>query len=335
MSAFVFRSLRKSLIVMTLATTAGVLPLAAQAVEKLTIGTVVWAGYGPFYVADKLDLYKQHGLKVELKFFSDPSLVPTAMASHALDGGMLTYDQVVGSAAKGLKQQVVMPIDFSNGGDAIVTDTSITSVAELKGKQIGFSPLSPSDFLLAYALQKNGLSESDIKPVNMTPEGVPGAMASGNLKIGVTYEPSISQILAMGSGSKFKVLFSSKEAPGLITDVLVFDKAVIAKRSTAIKALMQGYLDGLAYMKAHPDESAQIIGQVLGVSADEAKAQMSGAYNIPLGEMAKSFTPSLETSSLKGSGTIIAQLLKNNAQISAIPDLSETYDAKFTQELVQ
>ena len=334
MTLLSLRSLRKTLLCASLATVAGVLPFSAQALEKLKIGTVVWAGYAPFYVADELDLYKAHDLKVELQFFNDPALIPSAMLGSALDGGMLTYDQMVGGVAKGLKQKVVMPIDFSNGGDAIVAAKSITSVADFKGKKVGFNPLSPSDFLLAYALKVNGLSAKDIDPINMTPEGIPGAMASGSLPVGVTYEPNVSQILGM-PGDKFHVVYSSKDAPGLITDVLAFDEKVIAKRPVAIKALMLGYLDGLAYMQSHPDEAAKIIGKVLGVSADEAKEQMSGVYNIPLAEMAKNFEQSEATSSFYGSGAVIAQLLKDNGQIPVIPNFADTYDAQFVEALAK
>lgn len=333
MSVSPLRSISRGILGSAIAAALLLAPLTSQAVEKIKLGTVVWVGYAPFYVADKLDLYKAHGLHVDLQFFADPALIPTAIASKGVDGGMLTYDQVINTVAKGLKQKVVMPIDFSNGGDAIVTDSSVNSVAEFKGKSVAFNPLSPSDFLLAYALQKNGMTEKDIKPVSMTPEAIPGAMASGSLSIGVTYEPSISQILAMKGGKAYKVVFSSKEAPGLITDVLVFDQATIAKRKVAIKALILGYLDGLAYMKSHPDESAAIIGKVLGVSAEDAKTQMTGAYNIPLKEMSTSFTPAAATTSLDGSGAIIAKLLMENGQISAIPNFGDTYDAEFTKEL--
>lgn len=329
LSNFKLSALRKTLLGTCLAT-ASLLPFAAQATETLKIGSVVWAGYGPFYVADALDLYKAHGLKVELQFFNDPALIPSAMLGSALDGGMQTYDQVVGSAAKGLKQKAVLPVDFSNGGDAIVADKSITSVKDFKGKKVGFNPLSPSDFLLAYALKSNGMSAKDIIPINMTPEAIPGAMASGSLPIGVTYEPSVSQVLGM-PGDKYHVVYSSKEAPGLITDVLVFDEKVIAKRPAAIKAMIAGYLDGLAYMQTHPDESAKIIGKVLGVSAEEAKEQMSGVYNIPLAEMSANFEKSDSTKSFYGSGAVIAQLLKDNGQIPMIPDFATTFDAQFVE----
>lgn len=302
---------------------------AISAPANMKIATVVWIGYGPFYVAEALDLYKKYNLKVSLQVFSDPALIPSAITSGAVDGGMLTYDQVVGQVAGGQKMRVVMPIDYSNGGDAIVADASVGSVKDFKGKKVGYNPLSPSDFLLSYALKINGLAEKDISPVNMTPEAVPAAMASGQMPVGVTYEPSLSQILSQGGGKKFKVVYSSKDAPGLIADVLVFDEKVIKAKPAEISGIMKAYLDGMAYMKAKPDEAAKIIGKFMGVTAAEVKEQLTGVYNIPLAEMPKAFVKSKETTSYYGSGEVIGQLLKAKGQISTIPATEATFDAQF------
>ncbi|RFO97497.1 nitrate ABC transporter substrate-binding protein [Rhodoferax lacus] len=302
---------------------------------SMKIGTVVWIGYGPFYVAEALDLYKKYNLKVSLQVFTDPALIPAAIASGAIDGGHLTYDQVVGQVADGKMQKVVMPIDYSNGGDAIVADASIKTVKDFKGKKIGFNPLSPSDFLLSYALKSNGLTDKDINGVSMTPEAVPAAMASGQLPIGVTYEPSLSQILSQGGGKKFKVVFSSKNAPGLIADVMVFDEKVIKAKPTEISGIIKAYLDGMAYMKAKPDEAAKIIGKFMGVSAKEVKEQLSGVYNIPLAEMPKAFVQSKETTSYFGSGAVIGDLLKAKGQIKTIPTTESTFDAQFVTALTK
>jgi NitT/TauT family transport system substrate-binding protein len=313
-----------------------VLSLAAGtsfAATKANIATVVWIGYGPFYVAESLDLFKKYGLSVKLNVFSDPALIPGALASGAVQGAMETYDQVIGQVAKGMSQKVVMPIDYSYGGDAIVADKSITKVADLKGKKVGFNPLSPSDFLLSYALKSNGLAEKDITPVSMTPESVPAAMASGQMPIGVTYEPSVSQVISQGGGSKFHIVFSSKEAPGLIADVLVFDDKAIKANPKLITGVIQGYLDGLAYVKSHPDEAAKIIGKFMGISAKEVKEQWPGVYNIPLAEMPKAFQPSKETTSYYGSGEIISGILKNKGQIASIPKTESTIDAQFVKAL--
>ncbi len=308
---------------------------AMAAPTNMKIATVVWIGYGPFYVAESLDLFKKYNLKVSLQVFTDPALIPPAIASGAVDGGMLTYDQVVGQVAAGKAMKVVMPIDYSNGGDAIVADATIKSVKDFKGKKVGYNPLSPSDFLLSYALKINGLSEKDISPVSMTPEAVPAAMASGQLPIGVTYEPSLSQVLSQGGGKKFKVVFSSKDAPGLIADVLVFDEKVIKAKPAEITGLIKAYLDGMAYMKAKPDEAAKIIGKFMGVSAKEAKEQMSGVYNIPLAEMPKAFLPAKETTSYFASGEVIGQLLVAKGQIKAAPATEATFDASLVKALAK
>ena len=66
-------------------------------------------------------------------------------------------------------------------------------------------------------------------PVNTTPEGVVGIMAGGSADVGVSYEPNVSVIAKSGGGKRFHVLLSSREARGMITDVLVLKESVIAK----------------------------------------------------------------------------------------------------------
>ncbi len=307
----------------------------ALAANEIKVGTVVWIGYGPFYVAEALDLYKKSGYKVTLQVFSDPALIPPAIEGGSVDAGHLTYDQVIGMVAKGSTQRVVMPIDYSAGGDAIVATKDITKVTQFKGKKIGFNPLSPSDFLLSYALSVNKMSEKDIQPVNMTPEAIPAAMASNALPVGVTYEPSVSQILGLDNGKKFHVVFSSKDAPGLITDVMVLKSEAIKANPEMVKVLIQGYLDGLEYMKKNPDQAAELIGKFMGITGAEVKEQMSGVYNPTLKEMAKVFTKSKDTLSLYGSGAIVSQVLKAKGQITTIPRTEDTYDDSFVKALLK
>jgi NitT/TauT family transport system substrate-binding protein len=307
----------------------------ALAASEIKVGTVVWIGYGPFYVAEALDLYKKSGYKVTLQVFSDPALIPPAIEGGSVDAGHLTYDQVIGVVAKGSTQRVVMPIDYSAGGDAIVATKDITKVSQFKGKKVGFNPLSPSDFLLSYALSVNKLTEKDIQSVNMTPEAIPAAMASNALPVGVTYEPSVSQILGLDDGKKFHVVFSSKDAPGLITDVMVVKTEYIKANPEVVKVMIQGYLDGLDYMKKNPDQAAELIGKFMGITGAEVKEQLGGVYNPTLKEMAKVFTKSKDTLSLYGSGAIISQVLKAKGQITTIPRTEDTYDDSFVRAMLK
>lgn len=309
--------------------------VGALAASTVKLGTVIWIGYGPFYIADQLDLYKKSGVKVAMQMFNDPALIPPAVTGGSVDAGLITYDQVISSVAKGATMRVVSPVDYSNGGDAIVATKDITSIKQFKGQKIAFNPLSPSDFLLSYALQSNGMSEKDVKPVNMTPEGVPAAMASGGVKVGVTYEPSSSEIVAMDGGKKFHIVFSSKDAPGLITDVLVAKQEYIAKNPAVVKALIQGYVDGLEYMKTNPAEAAKIIGKVMGISDKEVMEQLSGVYNMKLEEFPKVFGKSADTTSLFGSGAVISKILKAKGEIKSIPRTEDTFDDTIAKAMLK
>ena len=154
-----------------------------------------------------------------------------------MPAAMLTYDQVIGQVAEGIGQKVVMPIDYSSDGDAIAATKAITKIADFKGKKVGFNRLSPLDFLPAYAFSSNGLTDKDIIPVNMTPESVPAVMASNQMPIGVTYRPSLSQIIKQGGSQKFHVVYLSKNASGLIADVLVFDAKFLTSSTASARWL--------------------------------------------------------------------------------------------------
>ena len=211
----------------------------------------------------------------------------------------------------------------------------VKKVTDFKGKKVGYNPLSPSDFLLSYALKVNKMTEKDIVPVNMTPEAIPAAMASGSMPIGVTYEPNVSQITALEGGKKFHVVYSSKDAPGLITDVMVFKKEVIKAKPELVKALIQGYIDGLDYMKKNPDKAAEIIGKAIGVSAAEVKEQLTGVYNLKPAEMGKVFAKGKDTTSFYVSGALIGDILKEKGQIAAVPKIEDTYDDTILKSMMK
>jgi NitT/TauT family transport system substrate-binding protein len=305
--------------------------LSAGAATPLKIALTTWIGYSPFYVAEGMDMYKKYGLKVSLQTFADPAMLPSALTGKAADGALMTYDQVIGAAAQGQTFKVVMPIDYSNGGDAVLADMSINKIKDLKGKKVAYAPLSPSDFLISYALKVNGMSDKDISTINMTPEAIPSAMASKAVPAGVTYEPNVSQILAMDGGKKFHVIYSSKEAP----DVLVFDDAHIKANGKEITGLIKAYMDGLAYMKAKPKEASEIIGKAIGVSGKEVLEQLEGVYNIPPKEMKQPFAKGKDTKSYFVSGEVINGILLKSGQIKKAVDVSTTLDDSFVKAVLK
>jgi len=305
----------------------------ANAAGKTTLGVVNWIGYGPLYCAAAQGFYKRYGADVKLVTFSDNSLMPGALMGGELGASTLTYDQVIASAAKGWKLKVVMPLDYSVGGDAILSSAAIRSVKDLKGRKVAFQPLSPSDFLLGYALTQAGLSAKDIQTVNSTPEGVVAIMATGQVDAGVTYQPSVSMALKLDGGKRYHVLMSSREARGMITDVLAFREETIAKDPKLVDALIRGTMAGLAFMQQQPDKAIAIISKVLEISTDDVRAQLTNVENPALAQLADVFQKSSALPSFHASGAVISDILKKEGQIERAPSIADTYDARFVLDV--
>jgi NitT/TauT family transport system substrate-binding protein len=294
---------------------------------------VNWIGYGPIYCAAANGDYRKYGADVRLVTFSDNSLMSGALEGGEIEASTLTYDQVIMAAARGFRLKVVMPLDYSVGGDAIVSSAAIRSVKDLKGRRVAFQPLSPSDFLLGYALARSGLSEKDIRPVNSTPEGVVSIMATGAVDAGVTYQPSVSAILKLGDGKLYHVLLSSSEARGMITDVLAVKESTIVKSPKLVAALVRGTLDGLNFMQREPARALAIIGKTLEISPAEVQAELSNIENPPLARLDEVFNNSPSLPSFYASGAIIGAILQKEGQIGRLPSIADTYDPRFVSEL--
>ncbi len=297
------------------------------------MGVVTWIGYGPIYCAAVNGFYQRYGLDVRLVNFSDNSLMAGALQSGQIDATTLTYDQVIAANARGWKLKVVMPVDYSVGGDAIVASAQIQNIKDLKGRRVAFMSASPSDFLLGYALSKDGLSEKDIRPVNTTPEGVVGIMAGGSVDVGVSYEPNVSVIVKSGGGNRFHVLLSSREARGMIVDVLVLKEGMISQKPHLVEGLIRGTMDGLAFMQTQPDKAAAIIGKTLEISPAEVREQLPNIENPTLSRLGDVFMRSEALPSFYASGKIIGEILKKEGQIDVFPAIDSTYDASFVTAL--
>ncbi len=319
--------------VAALATAAiGALMPQAHAEEKVTLATVAWIGYAPFYVAVEKDLFKKYGLKVELKDFADPALIPAALASGGIQGAMYTYDQVINLVANGNDYRVVMPIDYSNGADAIVASKSVKSLADLKGKQVAYPFATCDNLLVAYALKSVGLSEADVQGLDTTPENVPAALAAG-VAAGATYEPNVSKALKLEVGGGFQAIYTSAAAPGLITDVLYFPAEFIAKNPKTVDGIIKGYIDGLKFLEENPDEAYKIVAKYFSTTVEDVKEQAKGVYNVPVAEMTGYFTPRDDAKSFFTSGKLIADILIQRGQIKAAPKIEDTYTTTFVQKL--
>jgi NitT/TauT family transport system substrate-binding protein len=245
-----------------LAAMASILALASVAeAGSLKLGHSTWVGYGPFYIARDKGFFKEEGVDVELVIMEDTPIKMGALMAGQLDLVASTVDEFPIYMKPGIPLHYVLAVDNSKGGDGIVANKDIADIKGLKGKKVAFEQGSVSQFFLNALLKDAGMTQADIEPVNMAATDAGVAFAAKQVDAAVTWEPALSQGAKAPHG---KLLLSSADKPGLITDVVAATTDTIAKKKDDIKGFVRAWYKALAFIKSNPDEANKIMAQGVG-----------------------------------------------------------------------
>ena len=304
-------------------------PLPAAAEVK--VGVSDWPGWVAWYVADQKGFFKKHGADVKLVWFANYTDSISALSSGQLDANSQTWSDTMGPLAKGVPIKTILVNDNSAGNDAVVVSPKIKSFKDLKGKTVALEQFSVSHFVLVNALAKNGLKQSDVKIVNLSAGDAAAAFMAGRVDAAVVWNPWIHQIEASGKG---KALFTSKDMPGLIPDLLVaHDKAIKSKRKDLV-GMIKAWFDTVAFIKAQPDEAAKIMSKIVSLKPDEYKVLLPGTKFFDAAAN-KAAMDAKDPLSLIAVAPTVTSFLLDNKLIDGKPDVSKGVDASLLAEALK
>ena len=239
----------------------GLATTAPAKADTITIAHSTWVGYGPLYIAKDKGFFAKNGVDVDLVVMEDPKeRFPTLMADQ-IQLIASTVDTAVLYMKKPDDYKYVVAIDDSDGGDGIVANKDIKTLADLKGKQVAVSEGSVSEFYLNVLLAKAGIQESDLEVVNMTAADAGGAFVSKRVDAAVTWEPWLSKGKTTEHGH---LLVDSSTTPGLITDAIVGKTEWINAHQKEVAAIVKSWNEAVAYYRSNPDDAIAIMAKGVG-----------------------------------------------------------------------
>ncbi len=227
----------------------------------LRVGTNVWPGYEPLYLARKLNTWQD--APIRLVEFNSSTDVMRAMRNGALEAAALTLDETLGLLQDGMKLRAILVMDFSNGGDVLLARPGINTVEQLRGKRVAVENSAVGAVLLEGALQSAGMSANDINVVSCTAGEHEQCYQQADAL--VTFEPVKTRLLKQGA----KLLFDSSRIPNRIVDVLVVTEDAISRHPKTLQKLLQGYFFAREYMDSQPTKAAAMMGPRMGLQTDE------------------------------------------------------------------
>jgi NitT/TauT family transport system substrate-binding protein len=238
----------------------------------LRIGTNVWIGSEPLYLARELG-HLDPGA-VQLVEYPSASEVLRAFRNQAIDGMVISLDELFGLAVDGLQPRIILVVDVSHGADVIVGRRGMQTMHDLKGKSVAVESSALGAFVLSRALALNGMQASDVNVVHLESNEQPSAFEKGQVDAAVTFDPYRAQFLRAGA----KTLFDSTRIPGEIVDVLAVRATVIEKEPKAMQSLLSGWFDAIDYIKSDPKDAARRMGIRQQTTGEQFLAAQQGLH---------------------------------------------------------
>jgi len=234
---------------------------SAHAADKLTVAHSTWVGYGPLYIAKEKGFFEEEGLDVELTVMEDVKTRMPALAAGRIDVAVTTIDTVLTFTSPNHPLVYLFALDDSAGGDGIVANKDITSVADLKGKKVAYTEGSVSQFFLSVLLKDAGLTLADVETQNMTAGDAGAAFVAGRVDAAVTWEPWLTRGKDADHGA---LLVDSSTTPGLITDVAVTTEKMLAERKENLQGFYRAWAKAVDWQKANEAEADAIMAKGVG-----------------------------------------------------------------------
>jgi len=289
----------------------------------LRVGHDLWVGYSGVFLAKELGYFREVGIELELKPFSNPGDTLPALVSDQLDVGLTTLQNLAVLNGNGDSDVVAIAVlDSSNGADAIVARKSIKSFAELKSKKVALTLGEVNHFLFLVGAKRAGLDASAIKITSMSADDAGAAFVAGKVDAAVTWEPWVTKAIKSGG----HVIFTSADVPDTIMDSVAVRRAKLQGKDSTYKAFLSAIDKGVAYLRSEPDKAATLIGKYLNAPADDVKGMLSGDKIYGLADNQKLFgTPSAPGPAYQSMKSVVEFALESKL-IKKAPDANKLFE---------
>ncbi|QDW36855.1 sulfonate ABC transporter substrate-binding protein [Bradyrhizobium sp. KBS0727] len=209
--------------------------------------------------------FKPQGIEVKWVEFSSGPPMMEAMNVGSIDYGAVGDSPPVFAQAAGAAIVYAAGQPITNGQGILVPQNStIKSIADLKGKRVGFTKGSSAHNITVQTLEKAGLTYADITPVYLTPPDAGPAFANGSIDAWAIWDPYFAIGETRQNG---RILVNASE----ITKTNSF---YIANRDFAKNhgAVLQQIIDATTstakWAEQHRDEVAKSLSAVTGIALD-------------------------------------------------------------------
>ncbi|WP_299963467.1 ABC transporter substrate-binding protein [uncultured Roseobacter sp.] len=249
----------------------------ARAQDTISCVFPFWFGFAPVFVADEKGYFAQEDLTVTWAFDNDRANVLPALETGAIDCTMRTIgESMARPRTPETSGTIIGTIDISIGADGVVAGPGIETVEDLVGKTFAGEINHPGTVLTQFALNEIGKSISDMDMRLINTDDSIAVFEDDSIAAVATWEPMLSQIVNNTSRDGSKVLLSSADYEGLITDVIIVRTDDYTENPEKYAKFLRGIYRAIDDYMEDPDDFIAISAPEFNVPAAEMKEALAG-----------------------------------------------------------
>ncbi len=255
-------------------------PSAAAEEGVIRCAYPYWFGFAPVPVASKLGYFAEEGLEVTTVFDNDRANVMPGLEIGDLDCTMRTIGEHMSRPLADDSDLVVIGvIDVSVGADGVVGAPGIDKVTDLVGKIFAGEINHPGTIMTAHALKQAGYDfNKDVEVRLIATDDGQAVFEDEEVAAVATWEPMLSEIVANTSRKGSKILLSSADFNGLITDVVIVNKTDYEANREKYATFMRGIYRAVDLYNKDPEAFLAAAAPHYDVTPDQMKADLGGVY---------------------------------------------------------
>ena len=289
----------------------------------LEIGVDLWPGYYPALLAEQLGYFRDEHVAVQLALPEDTDQLLVDFAAGTLDGIGVAIGDTINVVEANPDARIVLFSDVSNGADMVLAMPPIAIPEDLRGRSVGTNLGGFGEVLVRQMLDQHGVPPAAVTVLNVDASQAVERLVSGELGAVHTWEPYASRARAAGA----KVLFSSREAEGLVIDGFIFSGETVRKKPEALRRFVRAWFRAQAHWLAHADADDLILAKRLAGAT--TSFDRSGIRLLAPAAVRELFVIG---STNRSAHHVLEQFVSyflSRGTLSAAPDLDQLLDARF------
>ncbi|MEZ2230730.1 ABC transporter substrate-binding protein [Microcoleus sp.] len=286
----------------------------------LKVACITFVGYRPAIIAQEKGFFKAQGIDVELSYVEYAQLQQADFSAGKYDGIGLTLGDFMILSATHPDMQTVMVVDETTGADVVVAQPQIKTVADLKGKKLGANLGGFSEVFVTEMLKTANLTSDDVNLVKFDALEIPQRLQSNSIQAGHTWEPFLSEALKLGA----HILYTSKQTPGLILDLVAFRGEAIRSRPQDIRAFVRGWLQALSYWEANIQEGNALVSKTLKIPSNTLSLE---GVNLTDFEENQKLFQSTNPNSIYNTAKKYADFFIRTGNVTRIPEIETLFNS--------